>query len=273
MNKNNINIRLFSTGYCTANNKHIHKNEKSYKVKCHAIFALIEHYKLGKILYDTGYSNSFYEETKKMPYFLYKLATPVYHKDENSCINQLKNIGLTSKDISYIIISHFHADHISGLKDFIDNTILCSGIGLNDFQSKNSLSGVLKGYIKPLAPKSLNYLFPENFLTKTKFGNFDSWQWEENVFFIDLSGHCKGQLGLFLKNTNLGDVFFVADSVWSSKAFREKIYPSKITSIFVDDLKKSYDCLSKINQFYIENPNVLIIPSHCNEIVNKYIFK
>ena len=38
--------------------------------------------------------------------------------DINEIKNQLKSLGLETSDIKHIIISHFHADHIGGIKRF-----------------------------------------------------------------------------------------------------------------------------------------------------------
>lgn len=266
-----IHIDFFTTGYCTAKNSHVHKGEKPFITKFEALCALIDHPSLGKILFDTGYSNRFFDVTKKYPYRLYALATPVFHFEKQSCVNQLQQLGVKTEDIAHVVVSHFHADHICGLSDFHKNNFWCSEIGLNHFKSKNALAGVSAGYLKPLLPDKFCAQHPEKELRKITLGKFNAWQWKEDILFVDLPGHCRGQIGLFLRNTNLGDVFLVADAAWSSRAFKERIYPSRIVSFFVDNYKTLTQTIDNLHSFHTDNLDVKIIPTHCNEVAKTLI--
>jgi glyoxylase-like metal-dependent hydrolase (beta-lactamase superfamily II) len=266
-------ISLHSTGYCEGDNRIVHAGEQSFRLKFQAVWALIEHPVLGRILFDTGYSKRFAESTRSFPYSLYALATPVYFKEENSCINQLRRLDLDSASVDHLVISHFHADHIGGLKDFKDIPLWCSKKGMEHFLNTPKLLGLCKGYLKSLVPDDLASVanFPEEKLKPCKIGPFDAWAWSADVWFVSLPGHCRGQLGLFLKNTNLGDVFLAADASWSSKAFRERIYPSRIVSVFVDNYRELKETVDKLHAFYLENKEVLIVPTHCAEIANIFL--
>jgi len=267
-----INIELFSSGYCTGNRKHIHRSEPSEKLIFHASWALIEHPKIGYILFDTGYSGRFYEITKKFPFKLYSIATPVFHKEEQSCINTLKRKGLNAKDIKHVIISHFHADHIGGVKDFTETKMWFTKKSWEHFNSKNNWTGVFSAYLKPLIPEKLNSNFIDTKFEKINWNGFNAWEWEEDLIFVDLPGHSIGQIGLFIKNTNLGDIFLVADASWTTDAIRNKKYPSKIVKVFVDDYSKVTGTIDKLNNFYKSFPDTLFIPTHCNEIAQKFSF-
>ena len=81
------------------------------------MFALFRHPKFGAMLFDTGYSYRFFDETKKFPKRLYRWMTPVTLHEEDLIVNQLATFNLQPSDISHVFISHFHADHIASLPD------------------------------------------------------------------------------------------------------------------------------------------------------------
>ncbi|MBT3423493.1 MAG: MBL fold metallo-hydrolase [Bacteroidetes bacterium] len=268
MNKRaQIQIKLFSSGFCTANKKHVFPNESSEKIKFCATWALIQHPEFGNILFDTGYSSRFFSATKSFPNRIYRWVTPVFHQENESCMNQLKSIGINAEDIQHIVISHFHADHIAGLHDFPISKFWCSQLALDFALSRNNFSGVLNGVLKPLIPNDISNraAFPEKEFEKTKIAKLRAWKWTEDMFFIDLPGHYKGQLGLFLKDTNLGDVLLCADAAWARKTVQEKIYPSKIVSLFIDNYSKLTQTIDQLNEFHLQHPDVLIIPTHCDK--------
>src|SRR6202012_2959756 len=83
-----------------------------------ATVAVIEHSKHGVVLFDTGYSMRFYEQTKYFPNRFYSMVTPVTITPETSALYQLKEQGIGFRAIKHVGLSHVHADHIGGVADF-----------------------------------------------------------------------------------------------------------------------------------------------------------
>jgi glyoxylase-like metal-dependent hydrolase (beta-lactamase superfamily II) len=165
------------------------------------------------------------------------------------------------------VISHFHADHIAGLKDFPSSKIWCSRKSLAYALSRNKFNAVFKGILKPLIPDNIlnQAMYPEDRLSISAQSNLIAWKWSEDLYFVDLPGHYRGQLGLYLKNTNIGDLLLCADAVWSVKAIREKIYPSRLVSLIIDDFSQLSRTIDDLYNFQKENPEVRILPTHCDE--------
>lgn len=265
-------IEIFSSGYCTGNRKHIHSREHSEILKFHATWALIKHDKLGMILFDTGYTTRFQDITKKFPFKFYKWATPVFHNEEQSCKNVLLSKEIEIDEISHIVISHFHADHVGGIKDFPNAKKWFSQEAWEHFNSKNNWSGVVSAYLKPLVPKDITANFPAKLLREIDWYGFKAWKWEEDLYFVSLPGHSRGQIGLFIKKTNLGNVFLLADASWTIDAIKNKKYPSKIVKIFVDDYNTLTDTIDKLHNYHKLFPKTLLVPTHCSEIANQFSF-
>jgi glyoxylase-like metal-dependent hydrolase (beta-lactamase superfamily II) len=267
VNNEKINIKLFSSGYCTASTKYIFPDEPSENIAFQATWALIDHSVLGKLLFDTGYSFRFYESTRSLPDRIYRWITPVFHKNEESCINKLLEMNIDPGEIRNIVISHFHADHTGGLKDFPEATIWCSEKALDYTLKKNRLFAVFKGILKSQIPNNISRtaVFPENELPKSSISGLTAWRWQDDIYFIDLPGHSRGQLGLYLKNTNYGDLLLCADAAWSVKVIHQKIYPSRMVSLISDNYCELIKTIDILHDFHINNPYIRILPSHCNE--------
>jgi len=93
-------------------------------------------------------------------------------------------------------------------------------------------------------------------------------KWHDDIFFVDLPGHFRGQIGLFLKNTNHGDILLCADAVWSMRSIRDQIYPSRLVSLISDNYREMKRTIDKLHNFHNEWPEIIIIPTHCDEAMN-----
>lgn len=270
MNDKRIHIEFFSSGYCTASSRHVFPDEHSSMMTFPAFWAYIEHPVLGKILFDTGYSTRFYDATRCLPNRIYRWITPVYHNNEESCINQLSIRGVNSQEIGSIVISHFHADHTGGLMDFPEAKIWCSKAALENALQKSRHLSVFRGILKEQIPVDIRSKasFPEKELAKWEMGGLTLWKWSENISFVELPGHARGQLGLYIQNSDKGNLLLCADAAWSSESVRRKIYPSRIVSLLSDSYSEMKSTLDKLHNLTVSGHDIVIIPTHCNETLN-----
>jgi len=89
-------------------------------------FLYLRHRRHGVCLFDTGYSDHFQTETRSFPNQLYaRLMPPRFEGADRAC-EQLRRLGIAPQDVRSIIVSHFHADHIAGLRDFPKASIVCA---------------------------------------------------------------------------------------------------------------------------------------------------
>lgn len=253
------NIKIYNTGYCTNFDFIIRKGGKLKQIKFLARCILIKNSSIGNVLVDTGYSNHFYEETKKFPYNIYGKITPVYVNKEEEVINQL------DCKIDYIVITHFHADHIGGLKNFKDIPIICSKEEYNFLKNKRGVKALSHGFIPGLLPEDFQEraIFIEDFKTVNSGREIieNAYVFKNNdIMFIPLVGHTKGHFGVLYKN-----IFYVADCVWCKENYEKLEYPKKITTLIHYDYKEYKDTIQKVNKFSEKN-NVEII--YCHETMD-----
>jgi glyoxylase-like metal-dependent hydrolase (beta-lactamase superfamily II) len=247
-------------------------------VRFPAGFACIEHPQAGLILFDTGYSRRFAMETSRFPAALYRWLTPVFFEEANSALWQLQRMGYAAEDVAIIVISHFHGDHIAGLRDFPKAQFIYAAEAYEKVRRKRGLAAVKAGYLPGLLPNDFEERshpfklpmasFSRNYTSLPIGSPFPTGYdilGDGSLLAVDLPGHAEGQIGLFL-STDLQDFLLCADAAWSSRAIRDNLLPHPLAGLIMSDrgsYKHSFSKLIELNQRF---PSVRIIPSHCSEL-------
>lgn len=264
-----VEYKILKAGYCLQNEVCSIMKGKNKKTKFYAMFVLLKHEKFGNILFDTGYDTSFYEASKKFPYSIYAKITPVFIDKENSAEYQLEKLGIRADEVSYIIISHFHADHIAGLKKFNNAKFICIEAAYQNIMNKKSFSALKEGFLPDLLPDNFQerLMFLKNKIKSDKFKPFEYYYdifGDNSILAFDLSGHAKGQTGILVE-----DKFFIADACWYSNSYKRNLPPPLWVRLILGDNKEYLKTLDKLHQFYENYSEIEIIPSHCNDFWSK----
>ena len=114
-------IDYFPAGYCTSYTGLLFKKVKNKKMTFPAGVFLIKHRDKGYLLYDTGYH---YDIKTKLRYGLYRLGTPVQMTEKDQISSLLKARGIRPEDITYVMLSHLHPDHLGGAGFFPNASFL-----------------------------------------------------------------------------------------------------------------------------------------------------
>jgi glyoxylase-like metal-dependent hydrolase (beta-lactamase superfamily II) len=91
---------------------------------------------------------------------------------------------------------------------------------------------------------------------------------DESIIAVELPGHAIGQMGLFVRDSDDKLFFFVADAAWLKQAIHKNRPPLKIANLLFSDPQAYHETLSCLNQYYLNHPNVQIVPSHCEETIS-----
>lgn len=167
------------------------KTPKAKWVKSPLYSILIHHEDIGWILYDTGWNKA--DLADRYPDY-FKENFPLMGTEDDYITNQLKKAGLTPDDISLLIISHSHWDHMGGIDAFSNTkagkavlttgTDYLHGAGLSHATSENFDGGYFRG----------NYDFPG---LDFKFVDKD-YKINDEIELITLPGHTPMVLGMVL---------------------------------------------------------------------------
>lgn len=263
-----LTCHILDTGHCLAHEHVLIQGGARKEVACHSIVALLGHPSAGWLLWDTGYAPRMLEATQHFPYWLYRLVTPLRLRPELAVAAQLPRLGLQPADIRRVVISHFHGDHLAGLRDFPHSRYVTLPEAYASVAHRSGLAAVRRAFIPSLLPAG----FDRRLAPVTRFdgpplpalGPTHDLFGDGSALLVRLPGHARGQVGL-LATTNRGRIFFVADSCWLARSVRDDRTPSRLAGLIADDTTAVRATIGQLHAFAQAWPDVLIVPSHCPE--------
>jgi len=208
--------KIYRAGYCVGRGVFADRTLTWKKARFYTRCFLLEHPIRGLVLIDTGYGKDLIEATSSGIYSLYRTLLPVTYLPEDSIVFQLAQDGISLKDLSYLILTHFHPDHIGALPEFKNVPWIYCSDALEQLMNFSKLRGLTHGFIRPLVPAIPKRSIPvvkNDFREKWNlFPSMDLFS-DGTLHLIDLPGHALGQIGIAIQ-----DSFFVADAQWTQNA-------------------------------------------------------
>ncbi len=270
-----VSLRCFTTGYAEGNRRFVERTSANKQTRFHTLVGLVEHPTMGLTLFDTGYAPRLLE-TSSFSGGIYRRVLPVATNYALAISSQLRELGIEPGDISRVLISHFHPDHIAGLKDFPKADFIASQTAWRSIRNRKGLRALRYAYLPELLPadfeKRLHLI--ESFADSprgTLGGNHDLFG-DGSIRLFELPGHAAGQMGALLQTSVLTRDFLVADAAWTSSAIREQVMPHAITRSFVHSFVDIRQTLGKLSMFSKQFPDDRLLPTHCPEVAFRYEF-
>lgn len=186
----------------------------------HAVFVYFEHPEHGPNLIDTGYSRHFWHATRRFPQRFLRWLLPVRLHAEQDPPQILRSAGIDPEKISRIFVSHWHADHIGGLKCFPQSEFVYRRLSYEGLTDQSRVSQVQHGFLCDLIPSDFearsSIVSEEQFVAGTGeldgFKTLDYWG-DGSLQLVDLPGHANGHSG-FVLSSEQQRFFYVADAYW-----------------------------------------------------------
>lgn len=268
-----IEWRIYEAGHCTHPECATRRGAPLASIRYPALAFLLRHPTQGNILFDTGYSEHFVNATRHLPERLYRSVTPVHLGSDESLRDQLQRDGLAPGDISRVVISHLHGDHVGGLHDFPRARFSCSRAAWEDMTGRSRLGSLKRGLLPRLLPEDFlqrvswiedapPYALPD---ALADFGAGHDLLGDGSLLAVALPGHAAGHYGLLFDDLQATPTFLVADAAWSSQAIREDVPPPALVTAWLGDTKAYRATLQRLHELGKAAPSIRMLPSHCNE--------
>lgn len=253
-------VKLYHCGSCTNDLHLLFRGHPGEKREFPAMAALIQHRRLGNILFDTGYSEAIYQGG--LFHKLYRLLNPVHVGPEQTIDERLKADGISPESIGTIILSHAHPDHIGGLKKFSGYRLVASAGTVKTF-NKPGIRDLVFAEMLPGKKDGVLFREPEKRLTKyflcRYFEEVYDLFGDGSLIGVVLNGHCPGQMGLWIPDFRL---FLAADACWGNDLIRDTPRMRVVPRLIQKDFTEYKKTLHKLCRLKREHPEIRIVFSH-----------
>lgn len=269
-----IGFRWLRAGLCRHPECVVQSGGRCRVVDYPSLVGLLLHPTRGPMLFDTGHHARFLEATRPFPERLYRWVTPVV-LDDVPLLQQLASQGIGAHDVRHVFVSHLHADHIAGLRDFPGAQLHAMRAEWDDMQRRGRIGGLRHGFLRALLPLDMapRLRFAEDSARinlRGALGDGGGMQvgfdllGDGSILGIPLPGHTAGQMGLAFETQSGRRVLLLADACWSLQALALDQPPTWLaTGIFAD--RRAYrDTFHHLQALQHSDPDLLMLPSHCS---------
>lgn len=210
----------------------------------------IEHPK-GLVLIDTGFHTDI--RTNQDDYLgpIKNVISDAELPKGTALSEQLDQRGIKPSDIDFLVLSHLHSDHVSGLKLVKDaKRILISEIEWNDALRINNLH--LQRMWEGVEIEKFQFQPSSYGPEKMAFDLFK----DGTVIFVSTPGHTNGLVSTIIKS-NGKFVLLCSDVGYEKKSWEQMILPGKMTN-----QQKAKSSLSWVKEMSLDKNCIEVIANH-----------
>lgn len=245
---NEIKLYMFQTGVlkCKENNIKMNASLEPYEIP--VPWYLITHPK-GNIVIDGGNA----VECANDPVGYWGAITDVYFpvmKEEEGCVNALKNVGIDPESIKYVLHSHLHLDH-TGATGRFPNAVHIVQKNEYDYAFHPDWFAA-GGYIRADFDRpGLKWEFLDGEAT-----DFYDVYGDGVIKMIYTPGHAVGHCSFLITLPNSGSILLCVDAAYTLDHFNEKALPGFLASAI-----DSVHSVSKLRKI-AKDTDALVVTGH-----------
>ena len=206
-------------------------------------------------LIDAGFGSHVDQHWQTIPRLMRALST---YTAETPAAVQLRQQGITQDQIQFVVITHSHWDHISGLDDLPGVEVRMPQSELR-FIRERRMPGLIDQMIDRLQVRTFEFNDRpyENFERSLDLFN------DGSVVLVPLPGHTYGSTGIFVNLHSGRRFFFTGDLTWSLEGFQLPAERPWLARRLVDDdeaeVRRS---ILKVHRLMQQYPDLKVVPAH-----------
>lgn len=251
-------------------------------VRFPALVGVVQH-PAGVVLFDTGYAPRVQEAVSHGIDRAYGALLPVHVTPTETAAAQLGARGIKADDVAFVVLSHLHADHVGGLKDFPRARVVVPPGSVASARSRRGLGRLRRGLLPALVPSDVgaaccagaghdvapapDRLLDPASLPRARDADLAPLPTGRDLFgdgslvVVPLPGHSAGHLGLLVRSTGR-DVLLVGDAVWDLRTATHGELPHPVARVATADWRQYRGTAAAIGRLAARRPDLVIVPSH-----------
>lgn len=216
-------------------------------------YGVFVHPSAGPVLIDTGYTaHSVSAPGRSLMLRAYSRALAPTLVADAQPDRFLAQVGLGLQDIKTVIITHFHADHISGLSAFPGARLVCSRAAWADLHRSSRLRNLRHGIFPELLPDDIaaRLALVED-LPRAQVPHLPDGHdlfGDGSVLAIPLPGHAAGHLGVLFAHRDI-PLLYATDAQWVMAALPSAARPRIAPRMIADDFSAMHASADQVDQF------------------------
>ncbi len=210
------------------------------KVTLQVRFGLLRHPEHGPILIDTGYTpHAVSAPGRSLALRIYgaMLSPQIIAEEQPEAL--LEYYGFAPADVAFVIVTHFHADHVSGLSLFPNARFIADDAAWSRTRVLSEYKCLRHGVFKELFPPDFEHRLegisgkPRVQLTSPEVTGVDLLG-DGSLIGIALPGHADGHFGVLFTETD-PMLLYAVDTEWMRRALIEDRSPGFPASLVAYD--------------------------------------
>lgn len=219
---------------------------------------LIRHPK-ATFLYDTGISSDIYLYLQNQS-FLFKNVLGKF-TFEQSIASHLQNLAMKPHDLDFVLLSHLHWDHVSGVPDLPGVPLRVNRVEYDAAQY--GLFDIHKGLVRSLLCDNPIELFDCVGPAYDSFRTSHDLFGDGSILLVPLPGHTAGNTGMLIHRANGSPLFLLGDAAWVAENYLRPatMHPFIWNGVTSDDAT-ACQTLIDLHSFSHRHPEIPLVAMH-----------
>lgn len=251
-----------NSAFVSAPERFVLRGGRWQRLRLKVRYGLFHHPDAGLVLIDAGYGPRVTQGPRSLPLRLYNAVFGPELVEAGQPETVLQRLGATLADVRLVILSHFHADHVSTLDLFPQARIFAKLRMLEDIQSRSTWQNLRHGIFAGLLPGGL----------ATRITDVDGLAMRDaplglgmghdlfgdgSVLALDLPGHAENHFGLCFTMLPV-PLLYAVDAQWLLAALSAERQPGFPASLIAHDPRALAESARRVLAFRHAGGDVLL---------------